>query len=136
LGFFLIGATLIAYLPALRGGFVWDDEMHIHPPGIRSLSSLGDIWLHPGTTQQYYPLVFSFFQVERQLWGDATLGYHLVNVLLHCGCALLFLKVLRQLEVPGAWLAAAVFALHPVHVESVAWMTELKNTLSGALYLG
>jgi tetratricopeptide (TPR) repeat protein len=135
LALLLICATLLAYFPALRGGFVWDDEAHIRPVGIGSLSNLPEIWLRPGATQQYYPLVFTMFLLERRLWGDATLGYHLVNVLLHCVSALLFLKILRQLEIPGAWLAAAVFALHPVHVESVAWMTELKNTLSGVLYL-
>jgi tetratricopeptide (TPR) repeat protein len=135
-GLVLVAATLIAYLPALRGGFVWDDEAHIPPHRLGALAGLSDIWLHPGATQQYYPLVFSIFWLEHKLWGDATLGYHLVNVFLHCLGALLFLRILRALEVPGAWLAAAIFALHPVHVESVAWMTELKNTLSGVLYLG
>ena len=94
------------------------------------------IWIEPGAAQQYYPLVHSIFWVEHKLWDDATLGYHLINILLHAFSALLFWKILRQLQVPGAYLAAAMFALHPICVESVAWISEIKNTLSGAFYLG
>ena len=94
------------------------------------------IWFELGATQQYYPLLHSAFWVEHNLWGDATLGYHLVNILLHAAAAVMVALVLRRLSVPGAYLAAAVFALHPVHVESVAWITELKNTLSIVFYLG
>ncbi|MGA9777589.1 MAG: tetratricopeptide repeat protein [Verrucomicrobiia bacterium] len=94
------------------------------------------IWIEPGATQQYYPLVHSIFWVEYKLWGDRTLGYHLINILLHALSALLLWKVLRRLQVPGAFLAVAIFALHPICVESVAWISEIKNTLSGAFYLG
>jgi protein O-mannosyl-transferase len=132
----LVAVTLLAYAPAWFGEPVWDDDAHITRPELRSFSGLARIWVQPGATQQYYPLAFSAFWVQYKLWGDASLGYHLVNILLHSFCALLFLRILRRLEVPGAWLAAGIFALHPVHVESVAWITELKNTLSGALYLG
>jgi len=94
------------------------------------------IWFQPGATQQFYPLTYSVFWLEQKLWADATPGYHLVNILLHAASALLLVKVLRRLEVPGAWLAGALWALHPVQAESVAWMSELKNTLSGLCYLG
>jgi tetratricopeptide (TPR) repeat protein len=131
----LLLATLAAYLPAWRGGMVWDDESHVTAVGLRSVEGLRRIWLELGVTAQYYPLVHSAFWVQHRLWGDATLGYHLVNVLLHVLSSGLFLLILRRLDVPGAALAALVFALHPVHVESVAWITELKNTLSGAFFL-
>jgi tetratricopeptide (TPR) repeat protein len=88
-----------------------------------------------GATQQYYPVLHSAFWVEHRLWGDATLGYHLLNVLLHATSACLFALILRRLSVPGAWFAGMIFALHPVGVESVAWISEQKNTLSTVFYL-
>ena len=136
LGLVLVFAIIIAYQPAWNGLPIWDDNAHITQPALRPLQGLARIWMQPGASQQYYPFVHGVFWVEHRLWGDATLGYHLVNILLHAFSALLLARILRQLEVPGAWLAATIFALHPVQVESVAWISELKNTLSGAFYLG
>jgi protein O-mannosyl-transferase len=135
IGLLLVVATLLAYLPAWHGKPIWDDEPHIARPELNSLSGLVRIWTEPGATQQYYPLVYTVFWLEHRLWGNSTLGYHLLNILLHTSSALLLFLILRRLAMPGAWLAAAIFALHPVQVESVAWMTELKNTLSGFLFL-
>lgn len=132
-GIFL--ATLLAYWPALHGTLLWDDSGHVTRPDLRSLAGLARIWTEIGATQQYYPLLHSAFWLEHRLWGDATLGYHLVNVLLHASAACLAGITLRRLAVPGAWLTAALFALHPVCVDSVAWISEQKNTLSAVLYL-
>ncbi len=134
-GLFLL-AALAAYAPALKGEFLWDDLGHVTHPALQSWSGLLRIWFEPGVTQQYYPLLHSAFWFEHRLWGDATPGYHLVNVLLHATAASLFGLLLRRLAVPGAWIAAALFLLHPVGVESVAWICEQKNTLSLVLYLG
>ena len=131
----LVGATCVAYLPALHGDFIWDDNAHVTRPELRSLHGLWRIWFEVGATQQYYPLVHSVFWVEHRLWGDAATGYHAVNILLHAAAACLVFLLLRRLKVPGAYLAAAIFALHPVQVETVAWITELKNTLSAVFYL-
>jgi tetratricopeptide (TPR) repeat protein len=128
-------AALAAYHPALHGTFLWDDSGHVTRADLRSLSGLARIWFELGATQQYYPLLHSAFWLEHKLWGDATLGYHLVNVLQHAAAATLFGLLLRRLAVPGAWLAAWLFLLHPVCVESVAWISEQKNTLSLLLYL-
>jgi len=135
-GLLLLIVTLLAYQPAWHGKPIWDDAAHLTYPEHRSLAGLFRIWTEPGATQQYYPVVYSVFWVEYKLWGDATLGYHLVNILLHVTAALLLLKILRTLQIPAAGLAAAIFALHPVQVESVAWISELKNTLSAVCYLG
>ena len=123
-------AVIAAYWPALRGAMVWDDDAHVTRPELRSLHGLWRIWSEPGATQQYYPVLHSAFWAEHRLWGDSALGYHLVNVLLHLGAVLLLYRVLRRLSVPGALLGASLFALHPVCVETVAWISEQKNTLS------
>lgn len=132
----IFGATLLAYYPALQAGFIWDDQPgHVTRPELRSLAGLGRIWFEIGATQQYYPVLHSAFWLEHRLWGDSPAGYHLVNILLHATAACLVGGILRRLAVPGAWLAAGLFALHPVGVESVAWISEQKNTLSTVFYL-
>jgi protein O-mannosyl-transferase len=142
LGALIVCATFFAYLPALSGVFIWNDIDYVTAPALRSVHGLARIWTEPGATQQYYPLLHSAFWVQHRLFGDDPLGYHVVNVLLHAASAVLFALVLRRLLAEwGAaaegtgWLAALLFALHPVHVESVAWITEQKNTLSLAFYL-
>ena len=99
------------------------------------MSGLWLIWCKLGATEQYYPVLHSAFWIEHRLWGDAPMGYHLVNIFLHATSACLLILILRRLAVSGAWLAGALFALHPVCVESVAWISEQKNTLSTMFYL-
>lgn len=125
--------VVAVYAPSLRGGFIWDDESYIRSNAdLRSVAGLRRIWLEPLSSPQYYPLTFSSFWVEHQLWGTEPTGYRVVNLLLHLLNSLLVGFVLCRLDVRGAWLAAALFALHPVHVETVAWMSERKNLLSTA----
>jgi tetratricopeptide (TPR) repeat protein len=131
----MVVLVFLAYLPVVHAGFVWDDDGHVTRAGLRSLAGLGRIWFSIGATQQYYPVLHSAFWLEHRLWGDAALGYHLTNVALHAAAACLLVLVLRRLAVPGAWLAGLLFALHPVMVESVAWVSEQKNTLAGVFYL-
>ncbi|MBV8841634.1 MAG: tetratricopeptide repeat protein [Bryobacterales bacterium] len=132
----LVSLLLLAYIPALSGGMVWDDDAHITRPELRSLGGLGRIWFQLGSTQQYYPLLHTAFWLEYALWGGDVRGYHLTNLALHACSALLLVVLLRRLEMPGAWLAGFLFALHPVCVESIAWISEQKNALSTAFYLG
>lgn len=132
----LLAAALLAYAPAWHGGLLWDDKAHITAPGLRSAEGLWRIWFDVGATQQYYPVAHSAFWLMYKLWGDHTLGYHLANIVLHALSAFLLALILRRLSIPGACFAATIFALHPVFVESVAWISELKNTLSGAFCFG
>src|SRR6188472_538962 len=127
--------TFVVYLPALNGAQLWDDEGHITKPALRSITGLCRTWFELGATQQYYPLLHSAFWIEHQLWGDAVLGYHLVNLLWHMVSVVFVYLILTRLKIPGALLAAAIFAVHPVMVESVAWISEQKNTLSAVFYL-
>lgn len=128
----LVVITVAAYFPVLDAGFVWDDDAYVTDNAtLRSLEGLRQIWLQPGAVPQYYPLTFTSFWVEYHLWGLQPFGYHLVNVVLHATNAILLWLVLRRLRLPGAGIAAAIFALHPIQVESVAWITERKNVLSG-----
>ena len=126
----LFMATVIAYSPALEGGMLWDDSSHVTAPKLQSLHGLWRIWSELGATQQYYPFLHSAFWLEFRVWGESVLGYHLVNVFLHALAACLVVCVARSLSLPGAWFAGFVFALHPVSVEAVAWISEQKSTLS------
>ena len=134
---FIVAATLVAYLPVMRGGYIWDDDAFVTDNMILrgGLGSLWRIWTELRATDQYYPLAYSSFWLEYHVWGLDPTGSHIVNVLLHALNACLAWVVLRELRVPGAALAACLFALHPVEVESVAWITERKNVLSGTFYL-
>jgi tetratricopeptide (TPR) repeat protein len=131
----LVCAVLLAYAPAFNGALLWDDDGHVTKPELQSFHGLWRIWFDLGATQQYYPLLHSAFWLEHRLWGDAVFGYHLTNVLLHALAALLVVAVVRRLGLRGAWLAAFIFALHPVCVEAVAWISEQKSTLSTVFYL-
>ncbi len=141
--------TLLVYTPAIRGDFIWDDDQYVSENQLlRNSSGLGKIWslrlitkpdgqrYFISYTPQYYPLVFSTFWLESRLWDQSNpTGFHVVNVLLHIANALLVWLICRRLGFAWGFLAGAVFALHPVGVESVAWITERKNVLSSLFYL-
>jgi protein O-mannosyl-transferase len=130
----LVAAVFFAYQPAWHGGFVWDDDTHLLKNPVLQPGGLVQTWIR-GDYLNYWPLTFTVYRLEYELWGLDTLGFHLVNIALHAVSALLLWRILECLRMPGALLAAAIFALHPVNVESVAWITQLKNVLSLALVL-
>jgi tetratricopeptide (TPR) repeat protein len=132
----LTGIAILAYRPAWNGGFLWDDDVYItNNELLTAHDGLRRIWFSLDSPSQYFPLVYTTFRVEHALWGLNPKGYHWVNLVLHISNALLVWLVLARLKVPGAWLAGAIFALHPVQVESVAWITERKNVLMGFFFL-
>jgi len=133
-GLLLVLAVILAYSPVWWAGFIWDDDVYITGnPNINGWLGLKNIWTT--SAADISPLTFTTFWVEHALWGMAPLPYHLVNVLLHGASTVVLWRVLRSLQMPGAWLGAALWALHPVEVESVAWITETKNTQSGLFFL-
>lgn len=135
-GILIFLLVCLAYFPALHGGFIWDDDAYVtENPLLTAPDGLKRIWFTTDSTSQYFPLTYTAFRIERALWGLNPAGYHWVNLLLHAANAVLVWRLLRRMSVPGAWLAAAVFALHPVQVESIAWITELKNVLMYFFYL-
>src|SRR4051812_2578779 len=133
----LVLLTLLAYSSVLAtGGYIWDDDDHLTTvKAVRTPGGLVEIWAHPAHFIQFYPMVFTTFNLEYQLWGLSPHGYHFTNVVLHGINAFLVWLVLRRLKVPGAMLVALLFAVHPVMVESVAWISERKNVLSTLFYL-
>ncbi len=126
----------LAYFPIVHADFIWDDDMYLTKnPIVQQSGGLKAIWLEPGATPQYYPLVFTTFYLEHALWGLNPAGYHVVNVVLHLLNAFLLWLLLKPFDEKAAWFAAVLFTVHPVHVETVAWITERKNVLSGLFYL-
>ena len=133
-GLAIVVITIIAYLPALHAGFIWDDDDHLtRNPCIVGPLGLKDIWTSGRAV--YYPLVLTTYWTLHKFVGLSPLPYHLLNILMHASCAVLLWRVLRKLNVDAAWLGAALWALHPVMVQSVAWITELKNTQSCLFFL-
>ena len=128
----------VIYLPAVTGEFLWDDAVFTEAAPVREASGLASIWFSPAAMENeghYWPLVHTTFWLEHKLWGFNPVPFHLTNILLHLVNTLLLWQLLRRLKTPGAWVAAAVFAVHPVHVESVAWVIERKDVLSALFYL-
>jgi hypothetical protein len=129
-----VGCILAAFFPALSGGFIWDDNTHLTAnPCIVGPLGLREIWTTAAAN--YFPLVLTNFWVQHAFWGLTPGPYHAVTLACHALAAVLLWRVLAQLRVPGAWLGAALWALHPVQVESVAWISELKNTQSAVFFL-
>ncbi|HEY3329697.1 MAG TPA: tetratricopeptide repeat protein [Capsulimonadaceae bacterium] len=135
LGALLVAVTLIVYIPAMNGGFILDDDLLLTAnPLIKSNSGWWQVWW---TTQtpDYLPVMSDSFWLEWRLWGMNASGYHVSNIVQHAISTVLLWLLLRRIGVPGAWLAALLFAVHPVNVRSVAWISERKNTLSMVFYL-
>ncbi len=129
----------VSYFPATMAGFVLDDNALTDARPVRTLSGIWQIWFQPGSLKQneghYWPVLYTTFWLEHKLWGFAPAGYHIVNLLLHSAVTLLLWRLLRRLAIPGAWVAAALFAVHPLHVESVAWVIGRKDLLAALFFL-
>ena len=132
----LILMALAVFIPVMKADFAIDDDQYVTENQLlRDANGLSRIWFERGAIPQYCPLVFTTYWIEyRYLWGDRPFGYHLVNILFHALGAILLWRILSRLRVAGSWLVAAIFLIHPVQVESLAWVSERKNTLSGPLY--
>ena len=134
----LAGLVLAVFSPAISAGFLWDDtEAITNNFLLRSLHGLWVMWTDPFRSPlgHYFPLSYTTFWMEWRIWGSHPAGYHAVNILLHAANAALLYSLLRRIGLAGAWLAAGLFAVHPVQVASVAWVIERKNVLSVLFYL-
>ena len=132
----LCASTILVYWPAWHSGFIWDDDRYVtHNYLLTAPDGLRRIWFSLDAPSQYFPLTYTLLRIEWSWWGLDPAGYHWVNILFHICNALLAWWVLARLKVPGGWLAGAIFAVHPVQVESVAWISELKNVLMAFFFL-
>lgn len=132
----LVVLIFVVYRPVFTNAWIWDDDAYISKnTTLRTADGLRRIWLHPTDSPQYYPLTFTSFWIEAHIFGLAPENFHRDNVILHTASALLLWLILRRLNIPAAWLITALWAIHPVNVESVAWASERKNVQSGFFYL-
>ena len=135
LGALLFFLAVLIFYPAFHAGFIWDDDQLLTAnPQVHSPDGWWSLWLAPQTAD-YFPLTSTTLWIEWRLWGMNPWGYHVTNVLMHATVSVLTWQMLKRLRIPGAWLAAALFAVHPVCVESVAWISERKNTISQIFFL-
>ncbi len=129
-GLTLVCLSVVLYTPAMRGDFIWDDDAYIvRNPLLRAPDGLHKIWFSKQQPSQYFPMVYTSFLLEYKLWGLEPFGYHITNIVLHTVNCLLLWLFFHWLGFRWGWIAAVIFAVHPLHVESVAWITERKNVL-------
>jgi len=123
------------YSPAYHGDWLWDDDQAITAnPVAQGPWSFYKHWVRPDGAD-YFPLTATAFWLEWHAFGMSPTGYHAVNIILHIIGSLLFWRLLHVMKLPGAWLGGLLFAIHPICIESVTWVSELKNTLSQPLFL-
>lgn len=130
-GLGLVLLSVLPYVPAVHGEFLWDDhELYIsNNPLLKNPAGWYRAWVTTDTAD-YLPLTYTLFWCEWQLFGDNPFGYHVVNIVLHSMCVLFLWRILVCLKLRGAWVAAAIFAVHPVNVEAVAWISQAKALLA------
>ena len=131
---FLAVICVLVYLPAMQGGFIWDDDTTLTENPVLKEYGLYRCWF---TIEQpnYWPITWMTYRLEYELWGLNPTGYHITNILIHTACALLIWRILILLKISMAWLAALIFAVHPVNVESVAWIAQRKTLLAMLFFL-
>ena len=128
--FLLLVLCAAVYFPSLQNGYIWDDDQYVYNnPAVTGPGGFDDIWFSH-RMPQYYPLVFTLFRIEYMLWGNNPAGYHAVSLCLHAANSILLYLVVGNVAPRIAFAAAAMFAVHPLQVETVAWITEHKNLLS------
>ncbi len=133
---FIVIVTFVVYIRAIHGGFIWDDQTFIvENRFLLDLDGLWSIWFTTDLSHQYYPLASTIFWIERHIFGLNPIGYHTLNIALHSINALLVWVACRRLKLGGAYAIALIFSLHPVHIDSVAFVNEMKNLVSGLFYL-
>ena len=129
----------VIFFPATRAGFVWDDSIMRDLKAVSTWGGIWDLWFDPASAYMqgdrwreghYWPILYTTFWIEHKLWGFSPAGYHIVNILIHFANTVLLWRLLVRLAVPGAWFVAAVFAVHPLHAESVAWIMARKDMLA------
>ena len=135
----LLLLVALVYWPAYFAGFIWDDNIFYDAKQVRDWSGLADLWLDLGSVgseSHYWPLLYTSLWLDHKIWGGFNpTGFHVTNVLLHCAVTGLLWRLLARMGLPGAWLVAALFALHPMKVETVAWVIARKDLLASLFYL-
>jgi tetratricopeptide (TPR) repeat protein len=131
----IVAAGFWIYWPALHGDWLWDDDLLVTGnPNLHGLHGLLAIWLTAPTTD-YWPLTWTFLWFEWHLWGAHPFGYHLCSLALHIISGFLIWRLFSRLGLRGGWIGGLLFVVHPLAVESVAWIAEIKNTLSLPFFL-